>query len=606
MGSFGESIPEVFNQAVAEGWTFSAFNAMFEQLVWKYRWPSLPSPVFQCTRALVAAHGLPQSLDRACKALHIGYSKDIEGARLIKTYCKPNKEGGFNDLKGEDASKMLAYCAKDVILSRRIRQRLPALRVQEQEVYGWTVKTNLRGLLIDPELAQKAEEIAQVLLKKGNEELGVLTNGTILAVSQVERIKKYLAREFAVEAESWDKESIQELLLSVLPSPARRILELRRDLAQSSVKKFGRTVAAVCPDGQVRDTLVYHGAATGRFTSQVVQFQNLPRAVVKDPETAIKLIKQGDAEMFDMAYKHPMQALSACLRGLIIPSKGKALIVVDYAAIEARVLMWAAGQEDAVADFHAGRDIYVEMARTIYNNPALTIENKEERFLGKTTILGCGYSMAHVKFQATCEGYGIDLGEKTEYVDRKDSKGNGIKVWYSPLAKQAVEEYRQKYSKVPELWYGIEDAARVCVRTKKATEYGRFRFSYEREFLYLTLPSGRRLAYQGAGMDKEGLYYYTEDSQTRQYGKKRTYGGRLVENAIQATARDILVHGILNLEKQGYPVIMTVHDENIVEVPIGQEGRLKDVIKIMCSLPAWAEGCPVGAEGFVCSRYKKG
>ena len=609
MGSIGEEVPDVFLSALIQGWKFSAFNAVFEQLIWKYRWPRIMQPKMICTRALAAAHGLPQGLDRACKALHIGWSKDMEGARLINTYSKPKKDGGFNELKGEDEKSLLRYCAKDVTLSRRILQRLPNLSKGEAQIYDWTVETNLRGIHIDEELAKRAEHIATYLLERGNEELKLLTNARIFSVSQIARIKNYLKEEFGIEAESLDKEGIEELLLQEgLPDEARRILELRRDLSQTSVQKFKRAGQSVCADGKIRDFLVYHGAATGRWTSQVVQFQNLPKYAVQDPETALKLVMQGDAEMFDFAYKNPMLALSGCIRGLVVPSPGKKLAVVDYNAIEARVLMWAAGQQDAIDSFHQGRDLYVEMARTIYNNPNLTKENKKERTLGKTTILGCGYQMGHLKFQATCDAYGIDLGEKTEYVEReketKEGEAYSEKIYYAPLAKKAVDTYRSRFTRVPEFWYGMQSAAEQCVRTGNRVAYGKFVFNREREFLYLTLPSGRRLAYHRPGIDADGLYYFAEDGTSFNYVRKRTYGGKLVENAIQATARDILSFGIINLERRGYPVLLTVHDENIVEITRDQE--YEDVVKTMCELPEWAKSCPITAEGFVTERYRKG
>jgi len=609
-GIVGETVPEVFYQAIREGWDFSAFNAMFEQLIWHYRWPdlvlpwNLKMPRFRCTRALAAAHGLPQSLDRACKALHIGHSKDPEGRRLINTYSKPRKDGGFNVLEGEDKKKMLRYCAKDVVLSRRIYQRLPALDEREQAIYDWTVKSNTRGITIDTELAEKAEAISTALQKHGNDELAQLTKGKIHAVSQVQRIKNYIKNEYAIETESLDKETIEELLLRELPDKARRILELRRDLSQTSVQKFKRARMSVCDDGKVRDVLIYHGAFTGRWTSQVVQFQNLPKLVLSDPETAMRLIALGDPDMFDLCYKSPMLALSACIRGLVVPEEGKLFAVVDYAAIEARMLMWAAGQEDAIVMFHQKKDIYVEMARTIYRNKALTEKNKKERFLGKTTTLGCGYQMGHIKFQATCESYGIDLGEKTECHEKEDKEGNITRTWYSSLARQAVDAYRSRFPKVPEFWYAMQRTAELCIKTGKTYKHLGFKFEIEREYMYITLLSGRRLAYHRPGVDNDGMYYYTQDSQSHNYIKKRLYGGRIVENCIQALARDILAHGILELEKQNFPVILTVHDENIVRIE--RKEPLSEVIDIMCTLPEWAKGCPISAEGFVTERYRKG
>lgn len=888
-GSLGEEIPPIFFQAIKEGWTFSAFNAIFEQLIWRYRWPAIPVPQFICTRSLVAAHNLPQSLDRACKALHIGYAKDIEGKRLINAYSVPRKDGTFNELKGEDQKKMLQYCAKDVLLSRRIRQRLPSLLPQEQEVYDWTVKANIRGICIDTDLAQRAQNIASELERAGNKELAEATGNRIFSVSQIQRIKTYLNSEFGIETESLDKETIEEILLQKdLPDTARVVLQIRQDLAQSSVKKFARAASSVCADGKVRDALIYHGAGqTGRWAGQVIQFQNLPRSVVKDPETALKLIKIGDADLFNVCYAQPMQALSSCLRSLIVPEEGTMFAVVDYNAIEARGLVWAAGQEDAIYDFHNGVDRYLKMAEAIYRRKGLNKkDHAKERFLGKTATLGCfsadtlvltnngwkrivevlvtdtvwdgeewvkhkgvicqghkktlhawgvdatpeheiltehgwrewqevitnpslsqsafvkgllplsngssislllgnrldgtlssdvtvggkggsieatsklkgqhgvmgalrypptqngigrtnpfsqmkntglayliefhrvsqdaitqrvrciramadgvsgflnlgvqigfpslnisypflggktlqdkstglittkdtsrgifdlppsrkiirtdvvsagskkrlpvydiafagprsrftiatnagslivhncGYQMGHIKFQATCEAYGIDLGEKTEYVEKTNKEGKITRTYYAPLAKAAVDAYRSEHAQVIQFWYDMQNAATKCVLTQESTVCGKFSFHREREFLYMQLPSGRRIAYHKPGVDTDGLFYYAEDSQTNQYVKKRTYGGKLVENAVQALSRDVLAHGILNLEKAGFPVLMTIHDENIVSIK--SKEQIEEVSRIMCELPAWAKGFPVAAEGFVCSRYRKG
>ena len=279
--------------------------------------------------------------------------------------------------------------------------------------------------------------------------------------------------------------------------------------------------------------------------------------------------------------------------------------VADYNAIEARGLVWAACQEDAIYDFHNGVDRYLKMAETIYRRKGLNKkDHAKERFLGKTAVLGCGYQMGFIKFQATCEGYGIDLGERTEYVEKTSKEGKTIRTYYAPLAKAAVDAYRTEHPEVVKLWYDMQNAATRCVLTQSPQVCGKFSFYRERDFLYLQLPSGRRLAYHRPGIDSDGLFYFAEDSQTNQYVRKRTYGGKLVENAIQGLCRDVLAHGILNLEKAGFPVLMTIHDENIVQVT--KKEQLEDVSRIMCELPAWAKGFPVAAEGFVCSRYRKG
>jgi DNA polymerase len=248
------------------------------------------------------------------------------------------------------------------------------------------------------------------------------------------------------------------------------------------------------------------------------------------------------------------------------------------------------------------------MAEVIYGVKGFTKEkNAKERFLGKTTTLGCGYQMGFIKFQATCDSYGIDLGEKTDYIEREDKEGKVTRIYYAPLAKRAVETFRAANPAVVDFWYEIQRCVERCIRDGKPVEHRGLLITRERDFMYIRLLSGRRLAYYRPGIDNDGIYFYGMDSQTHQFGKKRLYGGKIAEQCTQATARDLLAHGILNIEKAGYPVVMTVHDETISEVDKGEAKKhLENINEIMCDIPAWAKGCPVKAEGFVCDRYRKG
>jgi DNA polymerase len=318
-----------------------------------------------------------------------------------------------------------------------------------------------------------------------------------------------------------------------------------------------------------------------------VQFQNLPKLTLKDPQKALSIIKQGDADAWEMCYSSPMQSLSACIRGLVVPKPGHFLAVVDYAAIEDRTGMWAAGEEKALKEYEEKKDAYLLLAEAIYQQKGFTKhDNPKERFVGKTARLGLVYGMGSNKFRATCIAYGQDIE--------------------AGLAEKAVKTYRSTYRAVPAMWYGMEEAAEKCVLTGKPHAFRDVLFQRERDFLYMMLPSGRRLAYNKPGKDNEGLYYHAEDSQTFTYQKKRTWGGRLFENLNQGIARDIMAEAVLRLEDAGYPVVMTVHDEAVVELEKGREEEINNIIKVMCELPVWAKGCPIGAEGFVCDRYRKG
>ena len=587
--------PKIFDRWIAEGHTFVAHNAFFEASIWKYVWKREPPP-FMCTRAKAYVHGLPGSLDRLAKALKIEHQKNIEGAVLIKLFSIPNKEGKFNRPEDhpEEFKKFMEYCRQDVAVEREANDKLRDVTEYEDGIFQLTYKINDRGVLIDKELAKQATKIAEELKEYCNEELKELTDGKIHAITQAVRIKNYINENYDLELDSINRENIETLLGQDIDPDLRKILTLRLEFSRSSVAKFTRAVDSQCEDGRIRDHMVYHGASTGRWTSQAVQFHNLPRGIKINQETCVDIIKTGDAGLMDLCYENPMSALSTCIRGLLVAPEGKKLMVADYSAIEARVLVWMADQKSAIRQFKDGVDIYVEMAKKIYCNPNLTKDNFDERQLGKQAVLGCGYQMGAERFKGTCQSYGMGVDDE--------------------LASLAVQTYRNTYNRVVSFWSDIEQAAKHTLRTKKPCRCGRVTFYILGRFLFCKLPSGRSLAYYCPGMEekqtswgekKQTIFYYTQDSQTRNFKKTHTYGGKLTENVIQAISRDIMADAMLTLEENTYEVILSVHDEIICEVPKNNHHSLDTMIDIMCDLPLWAKGCPINAEGWEGDRYKK-
>jgi DNA polymerase len=267
---------------------------------------------------------------------------------------------------------------------------------------------------------------------------------------------------------------------------------------------------------------------------------------------------------------------------MFVAAPGHDLIVSDYASIEARVLMWFCGQDDAVRMFRDGVDIYVEMAKRIGSGAS--------RQLGKQAVLGCGYGMGSDKFYATCQGYKVDIDPA--------------------LAEKAVGAYRNTFKKVPQMWYAQERAVKAAITTRKAITCGRVTWAMcarGRDFLYCTLPSGRRLAYHKPKVGADGrITYHTADSVTKKYMAKDLYGGKIVENLIQAIARDIMAWAMLTAEEEGYHIVLTVHDELVAEVRSCDDVRcVEDFNRKITSLPVWAAGCPISAEGWRGKRYKK-
>ena len=366
-------------------------------------------------------------------------------------------------------------------------------------------------------------------------------------------------------------------------SPSFRVHIRMREYLRLKRPNINRTVFSgqvYCPTTKTGFFLCrYHGHIfVSGNSGKLVQMQNLPKGTIKDTDAAVDMLKTEDLDTLRMFYGGIMGLLSSCVRGMFVSSPGHDLIVADYAAIEARVAMWFSGQDDAVKMFHEGVDIYVKMAERIGAGAT--------RQLGKQAVLGCGYGMGHKKFRATCANYKIEVSET--------------------LAEKAVSAYRTTFSKVPAMWYAQERAVKAAITTKKPIVCGKVKWQVVGEFLYCTLPSGRKLAYHKAQVKGDRLSYMTTNSVTKKYQREETYGGKIFENIIQAIARDILAAAMLRAEKAKFKIVLTVHDELVAEVPERDSVlTLNNFINCITRLPKWAENCPISAEGWRGKRYKK-
>lgn len=391
-------------------------------------------------------------------------------------------------------------------------------------------------------------------------------------------------------------------MTTISPSkPTTRALEILRALGRSSTAKYEAMANWIGEDDRVRGGLLFHGASTGRWSGQGVQPHNFPKGRIKDQEVAWNALKTHDkaviAQLRDskgQPFDGPMDALSSALRGVIIPREGYDLCVADYASIEARVLLWLAGETTALELFRTGGDIYLDMASEIYGYECNKQDHAKERGLGKIAILGLGYQMGASKFQATCEAQGIVIEDD--------------------LAERVVHAYRSKYWRVKRLWYATEEVACDAVTSGELRIESRIAWRVEGRFLYATLPSGRRLAYPDPevrlratpwGDMKPSLTFMGVDPHTHQWKRQTTYGGMLVENLVQAIARDIMADALMRCEQSGkYIPILTVHDELVTEVASGT-GNAKEFERLLTDIPWWASGCPIAAEAWIGLRYTK-
>jgi len=581
------AIPTI-NKLITEGAEFHAHNAFFERCIWKFcltpKYGALPIPIRQwrCTAAKVGAHALPRRLEHAALALGVTHQKDMEGSRLMRVLSAT--KGAIDQAK---LDRLLVYCKRDVETERDIDRRLPDLCPSEQQVWFMDQYINDTGVMIDIDAVQKAVKVIETDTKTLNEELYNLTGGQINAGTQSVAIKKFLEKK-GLSLPDLTKGTIKKALVEA-GGDNLRILQLRQQLSLTSNAKYSALIDAVSPDGRVRDLLVYHGASTGRWSGKLVQIQNLVKATIS-PESigaaiaTLKASPDGFSSIYDT-----LPVLSSCIRGMFIPSPGNKMFITDFAAIEARVVMWLAGEKVGLRLFTASDcdallpDIYVHMARSIYNKTTLTKKDKKARQLGKQTVLGCGFGMGVKKFIETCAKYEVEVTPS--------------------LAERAVYQYRKVFAKVPTFWYAMEETAKQTVLSGKPHTCGYITWYMDGEFLRMKLPSSRTIVYHRPKVTAEGkLTFLAVNSVTRKYEVEEIWGGKLVENATQAVARDIMVEAMFGLLKSGYRILFTVHDELVTE---NFEGDVKEVTDIVRTVPAWATGCPINAECETTERYKK-
>lgn len=614
---YGPRVPAKLVEHVRKADRVLAHNATFERAVWqaivvrRYGGPRIAREKFECTAARAAASGLPRSLEGVGMALEGPQQKDTEGKRLVKLFCMPRKPTKKDPRirvmpleEVQDFKGLCAYCAQDVRTERHVDKTIPSLHPSEQELFTFDMEVNERGLLIDIPLVKKTQNVVAKLEAKIVAEVVHLTKCEKypdgLRPTQRDKMLDFF-HSIGVNLENMQADHVRKYMrdnVDSLTALGRRLLLLRMEAGKASTKKLASMLAYCGADHRARGTLLFYGAHTGRWSGKGIQPHNFIRGRLKFPEQLeiFKLLQLADPIIFDILYEWPITAISSCMRGFILPSPGKVLRVVDYSSIEARVLAWLAGEEWVLKAYIEGLDVYILMASGVFNKRYEDIgKDSEERRIGKNLVLGCGYGLGAAKFVAYSEKAGTEITEK--------------------FAKEAVKAYRTKHPKIIRFWYDVEQHAISAVQ-RKATREAPVRlrnlaFFVEQQWLCVKLPSGRCLRYyrpkvvpvEKFGQPSLQLQYKVE-FRGRLYSES-TYGGKMVENIVQAVARDILVSGMLAAERSGYRVIGTVHDEILTE-QTPEEGSVKQLEAIVCALPKWANGLPIAAEGFESPRYRKG
>jgi DNA polymerase len=592
---------------VLAGGEIRAWNAQFERVIWRhilgprYGFPVPQPDQFVDTMIEAAAMALPFKLEQAAKVLGLPEQKDMGGNRLAKQMAKPRKPRKNEDpaalLWWEDPErlgKLYEYCRQDVRTERGVMGHLRRLSRHERKLYLLDQEVNDRGVRIDVPLVKASLKLAKKATERANVRMSELTNGSVTAVTKVGDITTWLQGR-GVEVTSLAKDIVRDLLAGDISGVERDVLQLRADAGKSSAAKLQTFLAALGADHRVRGLLQFHGAGTGRWSGRLVQPQNFPRPTVKNPEVYIPQVLAGDYDAIEA--EHPvLHILASLLRSMITASPGHRLMGADFAQIEARVLAWIAEQDDLLDLFASGGKVYEDMAAYIFGVP-LSEVTPEQRQIGKNTVLGCGYQMGAARYREQArEQTGIDIGDD--------------------LSLQAVEGYRAKNHRIKQFWWDIETAAKSAVlRPGTVAHVGRegaIRFTKRGRFLWCVLPSGRPLAYADPIIKmretqwgpKRGLQCMGVNSVTKQWRVTHLYGGHLTENVVQAMARDLMASAMLRVEKRGYPVVLTVHDEVLADVP-EDHGSIEEFEALMRVRPRWARGLPVAADAWEGRRYRK-
>ena len=586
----GDAVDTHLEDWIMAGGLLSAWNANFERTIWneimvsRYQWPRTAIKQWRCTMAQASAMGLPRALGQAAAVLGVEEQKDKAGAALMLRMARPRKvnaDGSYTWWNTKDKiDTLVAYCRQDVRTELSVAETLNAMPDAERRLYQLDQRINDRGVKVDIDLIDRVSKLANSASENIDAEMKRLTNGQVKAATNAMDLTAWL-RGYELNVNSVDKQTVTRLLaVDGLHPIIKQVLRLRQDGAKSSTAKYDAMVNAANADDRMRGLLMYHGAATGRWSGRLVQPQNFPRPQKKQDELD-EIIAKLKADQDVSEHGAGTVLASDLLRSMLIADDGHRLMFADYSAIEARVLAWVAGQNDLVETFRKGGDVYKEMASAIYNVDVESVTDGQ-RQVGKMAILGCGYGMGGKRFAEQCATMGIKVDEDE--------------------AKRIVSVYREKNNRIAQYWRDVEQDFVDMVK-----EAGRVR-SVE-----LPLPSGRSLTYHNPriiqretpwGAMRDTAQVDTLNSVTRQWVSQIIWGGLLTENVVQATARDMMATAMMALEIKGYPVILSVHDEIICEVPDGF-GSLDEMIDIMTRVPAWAQGCPINAEGKEGKRYRK-
>ena len=594
----GEKLPQEILDALedetVEKWSY---NSQFERICLSrlLGYPAgdyLAPESWRCSMVWASTLGLPRSLESVGAVLGLEKQKLTEGKDLIRYFCvpcRPTKANGGRtrnrpEHDPEKWERFKAYNLRDVETEMQIQKRLSNFPVPDTiwEEYHLDQEINDRGIGVDMELVRQAiamDARSRERLTAAMRELTELENP-----NSVQQMKQWLA-DHGLETDTLGKKAVAELLKTA-PGPLREVLSLRQQLAKSSVKKYTAMENAVCADSRAHGMFQFYGAnRTGRFSGRLIQLQNLYKNTMPDLAQARALVRSGNYEALSMLYEDIPDTLSQLIRTAFVPQDGRKLIVADFSAIEARVLAWLAGEKWVLEVFEKGGDIYCETAARMFHcRVEKHGENAELRQKGKQATLSCGYggSVGALKAMGA-----LEAGMTEEELQ--------------PL----VDSWREANPNIVRFWWDVDRAVKDCIRQRVPTETHGLHFDYRSAMLFITLPSGRRLAYVKPRIGENQFggesVTYMGVSGTKKWERLESYGPKFVENIVQGTARDILCYAMQTLKNCS--IVAHVHDEIIIEAD--RRMSVAAVCEQMGRTPPWAKGLKLRADGYECEFYQK-
>lgn len=639
----GDPVPEELARAIINGARVEAWNAQFERVMWhhfeRYGFPAVDLRQWHCTMVRAYLMGYPGKLDKAAPTMGLGETKDEAGHRVMLQVSKPRKtyresDEGFEAIAAlatprahtaeytsyfdqhtgewvvcqwwvdsDRLGRLYSYNQDDVIAEAAASRFLDPLPPLEHAAWCLDQRINDRGFYLDTTLINSSRAIVKPAVRQANEKLARLTFGELKSITKPNEIRAWINQQLGLELDSIKKDVLEDLLHQIehgelgSPDNVTAVIRLRMSAAKTSTEKLNAMMRGICDDGRIHGGLQFAGAGrTNRWAGRIVQPHNFPRP----PKWAVKAVDEILAgfgiDVLDLLYDEPLEVVSAILRSCIVAEPGNELHVADYNAIEARITAWISGAERLLDAYHTGKDPYRMQAATVYGIEDWESIDKEaeERQLGKKIILGCGFGMGVNRFWESCREDGL-------YISKE-------------LAERAVAVYREDNYQIKDAWYELDRAAKRAVNGEAVAALGgKVWFYRDKEFLRCRLPSGRVLSYAKPylkpsktswGSDSTELMFWGWNGQKNRMEWQKMYGGRWMENIVQATARDVLLDSMLRLDADGWHIILTVHDEILNEEPKGAR-VLKDMITIMGQPPRWAPDLPLKAEGWTGIRYRK-